>query len=414
MKIISSPSHIISYFLLFLMLMVSFSSRGENDTVNFTKEIRFRAHSTGQAEYTNDILQKISQASDKMRVYTSYNIKTSLEYSVESLNNNNKRIVIYINKPEISGDCRYKDFTLYSHLLPDIYTAKIQLANNNKSVNISKTLKISQTDDFPAVIIDTVILSTQTDYGDPFKIRNFDCSYSENKYQDFLNFTTDLEEYYKASEALTNAMSTIWSMHLENPATLVLDEFKLCDIESLLGEISISNFLTNKHIRRNDVNSLFVKYHIIKEEAIGLRIQFNNKISSLDYLFYEEAEIELRKGNISDAENLYKKVLNYNRFHVPALVGLGKIDVIKKNYDDALDRAYLILIEIYPSGEWLELAVEYSWLVYREILHKIDGLIEDQNYTEALKEVAKLHEFCNLKGPFRCDRQVFMKERKAR
>ncbi len=410
----SCYKYLLFFSLLIFFSKVSYSSQANVDSLHYSNAIEFRAHSSGQAVYTNDFLQKISEASGKMRVYTKYSYNIPVTSSVRSLENGKVKISISIDKANLSGDITYKDFSLEELLTPDVFVFKILLKNDYNQKAINFNLDVPEFNELSNYVFDTVISDFKKNSDLELKISSFEALYSKKRHDELMTYTKLLEDYYNASETLDFIHNVILDINMDNPEKLILEEFKLCDLEAKLGEIAGSDFFSVEELRNNDVKSVFDKYKLLKNEAIEIRKEFNCQIPIIDQLLYQKAKDSLNAYRHEKARVLFKKALSYNRFHIPALAELGNIDLYHGDYDAALRRVKYIMKEIYPSGEWLDLALSHAMDVYGAKLEAIADLIEKQNYTEALEELNKVKEFCDDCYPFRCDRRVLMNERKAK
>ncbi len=381
------------------------------DSETFTKKITFRPNASGQAIYTNDFLQKISEASGKMRVYTSYNINTNVRKTVTKVNNTN-RIVVSIAAPSISGDYLFKDFSLENYLLPDIFSGIISVENENGKKIIQKSFRFENIEQFPLVILDTVLSTSNSNI--IIKIPSLEPSYSEKKYNRFMRFGNALRDYYNASDYFENLEPKIQKLESLKIESVIIDEFTLCEIESVLGEFGQKDFFNFPVIRQKDLNSVFFKYDYYGEKTRSLRRLYNQTISDIDKLYFDSGKENKSKGNRKLAKDNFKRAVNFNKYNVPALVELGKIYIDENKNDSAVFIAKHILKEIYPSGAWLNLALEYSAILYDTVCNKIDFFINENRYPEALSELSKLQHFCSDIQPFNCDDRVAQMLKRAR
>ncbi|MBS4013725.1 MAG: hypothetical protein KGZ97_08195 [Bacteroidetes bacterium] len=381
------------------------------DTETFTKEIAFRPNASGQAIFTNDFLQRISEASGKMRVYTSYGIKTNIRKTVTNVNNTN-RIIICVSAPVISGDYNYKDFSLENYLMPDIYSGIITVENGSGKRIIHKSFRVENVEQFPLVILDTVVLNNNNNI--IVKIPSLEPSYSEKSYHRFMRFANALHDYYNASEYFDRIESLIHKLENSKIESMIIDEFNLCEIESVLGDVNQKDFFNFLIIKQKDVNSVFSKYEYYNEKITSLRAFYNQSISDIDKLFYVAGVENYLRGNRKAAKDNFKKAVNFNKFNVPALIELGKIHIDENKSDSALFVAKHILKDIYPSGEWLNMAINYSSIIYDSVCNRINFFIAENRYPDALSELMKLQEFCSDIYPFHCDDRVAQMQKRAR
>jgi hypothetical protein len=384
------------------------------DNSTFIKEVNFRANASGQAVLTNEFLQKISEASGKMRVYTSYKINSTIVTTISKANTNSNRVIISLQRPLISGDSYYKDFSLQDNLVPDIFSGIISIDNGNGKRIYHAVFRKENVDSYPLIILDTIFSNNNSNANLNVRLTNLDPSYSEKKYLDFIRYANALEEYYNAMKFLNYVEEEIIALGELKLESVILDEFKLCDIESVMGEIAYQDFFNFQIIKRNDIAGVIDKYGYLKESVLQLRNNFNSTISAIDMLFLIEGLTYLEKSNHSKAKNNFQKALNYNRFNVPAIIEIGKLDLLENDTKKALAEAKYILKEIAPSGDWMQLALDFTSVVYDSICGKTVSFINENKYLEALAEVKILESFCEDSFPYKCDERIIQMNKDIR
>ncbi len=375
----------------------------------FEKDIHFKPHPARQLVYTNEYLQKISEAAGKLRVYTTYRIKTNIYSSIVSINNEKIRIIITLQKPVIAGEKKYYDFSLKNHLIPDIYSGNIIVENNIRKRLFSYNFFIDDATSFPLTVIDTTVAVTDFDKEIKARIRSVEKEYSEKHYYGFMEYISMLDDYYEAVTSLKKSKEVLEKIYPYNLESLILDEFMLCEVESIIGDIDNKNFFTIESIAGNDVKNVLENFDKVREKTIDIRKKFNKAISSIDNRYYEMAKEEMDSGRVNNAAELLNRALRYNRFHVPSLIQAGKIELLNNNVDSALSLSNHILNNIYPAGEWLNKSLVYTQTVYDSAMVNISLLLNDERFPEAKRELDKLNSFCNISYPFECDERLIMK-----
>ena len=122
-------------------------------------------------------------------------------------------------------------------------------------------------------------------------------------------------------------------------------------------------------------------------------IQIANKIQSntnkdmsdiISHYYCELAELELdilKDGNLDKASKLAYKAFGYNRKSLRALILIGDISYVTKNYADALKR-YLLVYEKYPDN---------SYLVIKKIKNTYDNLNKKESFLDFIKSFSHLN-----------------------
>ena len=384
----------------------SFGRETYRDTISFVKEVSFSPNARGESIYTNEYLQKISEASGRLRVYTSYDVRTRISSVIVKVNEEKARVVVTLQKPRISGEFNYKDFSLQNVLKPDNFLGSILVENEVKKRLLSFPFHVRDVNRFPFVVLDTVISVHSNDQNLSLKINSLQQLYSEQHFNKFNSFIASLEDYYVAADNLQYAFRTIEQIQDYHVETLILDEFKLCDLENMIGETSNKRFFSVPAVQNNDIHNVIQGFRSISQKVKRIRNEYNLALSDIDKLYYQKGVEYFNDSIYAYAEDNLRRALIYNRFNIPVWAKLGETYLAQNDRDSALAISRHIFKDIYPSGEYLSLAIEYTSLVYEEVLQYIAGLIAVQRYPEAINELHKLREFCENPYPFDCDYRV--------
>tara|TARA_B100001769_G_C22086128_1_gene585511 strand:- start:648 stop:1844 length:1197 start_codon:yes stop_codon:yes gene_type:complete len=125
------------------------------------------------------------------------------------------------------------------------------------------------------------------------------------------------------------------------------------------------------------------------EKAIQIanKIQSNTNVDMSDIIchyYCELAELELnilKDDNLDKANKLATKAFGCNRNSLRALILIGDISYITKNYTDALKR-YLLVYEKYP---------ENSYLVLEKIKNTYDNLNKNDSFLDFIKSISHVN-----------------------
>ena len=122
-------------------------------------------------------------------------------------------------------------------------------------------------------------------------------------------------------------------------------------------------------------------------------IQIANKIQSntnedmsdiISHYYCELSELELntlQDENLDKARKLANKAFSYNKKSLRALILIGDILYVTKNYSDAL-RRYLLAYEKYPDS---------SYLVLKKIKNSYDNLNKNDNFLDFIKSFSHIN-----------------------
>ena len=184
--------------------------------------------------------------------------------------------------------------------------------------------------------------------------------------------------YYQSKQIAKakEKINAILSINAENENALVLKARIATDENDVITAENILKKVINKN-PKNDY-ALYIRAQVFQKlgwwekaiEAINLAIKYNP--DSKEYLS-EAVTYNFEDGNLSDAENLCKKLLEKDEKYIFAYIKLAEIYVKQKRFSDALENieeifkydintpvAYFMKAKIYAANKLYEQAVEFA------------------------------------------------------
>ena len=216
-----------------------------------------------------------------------------------------------------------------------------------------------------------------------------------------------LETYYEAGEKLKRAEELTDGLAADDPGTLLLEEFRLCEAEALLGDIRHAPFQQWLDLHQHDPENIFIDYERLLRELSLLRKDFNQAVSRIDELYYLQGEMITHSESPGDARDAYESALNYNPLHIPSHLALVKLDHQSGAKEAALERLGLIFDKGYPSGEWKQMAGLMADTVLDSFFRASSELIGEDRLTASLDNLEHVQLFCSrVKGNYPCPSEL--------
>lgn len=367
---------------------------GETDPVYFEQRFAFSTEQTTTARVTNDYLQMIARGSGKLRAYTAYHIGAEMAGKWEAVKPGKTRFYLEMRRFSFSGDFLYRDFGLESVLMPDLisFDLLVTRSRTNETVFQQHVSRIPLCTE--KMVSEAIDLPIVIDPGLQVQIRNVRLDYSPGAPASVANWLQALQEYYVAAELLEAARVLLQDLQTNDPTTLMLDEFRLCEAGHLLGKVRYASFHRWIDVEKHDPAQVYRDFKALSVQADSLREAFNEAISRIDEMFYEAAGAACGSGRPKEALGLYRQALVYNPFHVPSHLALVEHQTDSLQKVAALQRLGEVFGHMYPHpGERL-VATHLAGRLLELFYGDSEEFMSGERYLEALSLLEEVRLFC--------------------
>ncbi len=390
------------HFLLFSFLII-FALRlpvHAGKTIHITQEFAFNPYPDKHQLITHDILQTIARGSGKLRAYTSYQYRLGLHVIIDQTERDIKRVSVYIKDGHSWGDTRYRDFDLAHLLMPDLANITLEIVDKE-----GMSLHKKEWEGLDVGSIGERWLETEFRYsGDTDMLHisfpRYRFYYDHRSSHRFTRWREALSAYYEAGAQLSEVKALISGMDTCKVQSLLLEEFRLCRAERIMGEIRHASFHRVLLSGQNDPDSILPKFDHLYMQTALLRQAYNRSLAGIDSLYYLEGIRESENQSPAKAIEMFNAAISYNPFHIPSHLALARADLAGQNINQALHRLIPVFTIMNPTGD-----DKYRLeRVTREVLDNYfaitDSLRSDGRYTESLKLLQQVKEFCDHTHPY--------------
>ncbi len=389
--------------ILFLMLGGGYINAGEHGEPDFSKGFSFDPYPDSQGRIVNDILQTIAKGSGKLRVHTEYSFRGLLRAELSPIAADRHRAVITPDSIYVTGDVSYRDFSLARILIPDKASFLLEVldAEGEKVYgHFFEDVDITAAADHWAEVSFPYDGAT----GDlSVELSGYRFWYDDRMREHLEHWGVALETYYEAGEKLKRAEGLTEGLSADNPETLLLEEFRLCEAEAMLGNIRHAPFQQWLDLYQHDPENILRKSERLNRELSLLRRDFNQAVSRIDELYYERGEMIAHSESPDNARDAYESALDYNPLHIPSHLALVKLDMHAGEKETALERMGTVFDKGYPSGEWKEKALMLADTVLDSFFMASSELIFEDRLTASLDNLEHVELFCSrVKGNYPC------------
>ncbi len=385
---------IIAFFALSLLL--PFSAPQAREKISLTQHFSFSPYPDARQQKVNEILQILAEGSGKLRVSTSLSLEVELLVEFESRGKELTEAHVFIQHISVSGDTRYKDFSLSHLLLPDFADLELALMSADDQVLVRKSMqgiKVSISD-APWFSLPFEGWAAAVDLH--LEVKDFFFYFGELAFIRFERWGQGVEAYYDAREDLQKISMLLDGLYPVAAADIVTNEFRLCEAERLLGRISYGVFHHWLDLEAGDPLALIENLNILGSQAYTLRKSYNQYLQSLDSLLYREGMAMLKESSYAEVRPVFESVLNYNPFHIPSQLALVRADTSVQHFETALERLAQVHYQMFPSGIEKALMTSLADSLFGHFFTLADSLSDEGRHVQALHSLQHVVSYCQL------------------
>lgn len=347
------------------------------------------------AEAVNDLLLHIADGAGKLRVRTSFGVRIDLMMQMERMHRDSLLTRVVLEDVSISGDKHYKDFSLKKIMIPDAFSAQMYILDKQGDTVYHSIYQNQRIDlpvnDWPKHVFyfpgDISELSVAFDHVSMHHKAHMD--------ERLAQWRAALLSYYDASAYLDKIAGGIAGLAPDDPNTLLLDEFKLCEAEAIAGEFLHAPFHDWLDLAVYDPEDILNRFSKKQRETDKLRRSFNHAIANLDYLYYEEGKILVAEEGWTSAREAFAFAVHYNPFHVPSHLALSEADLRAGDLVYALDRLGHVMADMQPLNAYENASAQLADTLINLFFTHAGELIEADRLTSTLDTLDHVRAFCS-------------------
>lgn len=394
----------LALFLGLALLEVSPAFAQENPalTFPFKQNIVFEPYPDSGQKIINDLLQHIADGNNRLRSSVAYVLEGQISLRWDKGENGLPRISLSLKEVKVSGDTSYRGFSLEKVLLPDLVQFSLFIAEPGGKEVVRKAIS-----DLPVngrqVFFKQEIQAAHNQNGLIVTLERIKFGYSEAAYHRLDDWFGYLEAYYEAGRKLEGIGKELAKLDFSDPATLIMDEFSLCEAERELGSLSNKGFFKNLGPQAGDPERVFETYYIIAERTQSLRNEFNTRMVVVDSLLVERGLVLLAEGQTKAARERFESALVLNPFYVPAHLALAGLDLEGEQKNKAITRLGEVFALMNPQGEWRAASEAITDSVMARYFREAFNFNREGRFKESLDLLAPLEAFCEtVEGDYDC------------
>lgn len=375
----------------------------ETKTQSIRQSYSFSPYPGPGQDIVNTILGTLAQGQGRLRVYTSYELYLTLRMEFYEDAEDGVILHVFADKIDIEGNTSYKDFSLSHLLLPDKATFNVMVSDGDQGIVYSGEYAGMEAPEQGALWLEITF---------PYKggIRELEARlsdavfyYDDRTLERILLWDQSLQDYYTAPARLGTIRDLIRDMDPNDPENILIEEFRLCEAEALMGVISFEPFHHWLDLPNNDPLAFIPAYEALKSQIDSLRSAFNHSIVYIDSLFYHRGMTLSRAQSPAHGRPHFLSAITYNPFHIPAHLALAGEDRLLGNKEDALNRIESIMTLMRPDPVLRRETHLLADSVLEMFFDAARGMIAEERHTSALKILSHACSFCSsVEGHYPC------------
>ena len=360
-----------------------------------SQKVEFSRYDKGHYKNTNIILQKISRANGKLRVFTSYQINYGLDVNVKEVSKDSLIIQLYLNELSLQGDINYRDFVIDDMLVPSHLSLVISLDNENHFFEFNPEIPDSTTEKRTLLHSKPVNITINNDSVGDITFDEVFFYYDETALRNFKSREKAMHSYYEANEQIDFIAESLKELSFDKPERLITEGYSLCKAERMFWQIYHSPFRSMLNLEEKDPVKFKTRFEPLKDSVIYYRQLFNDYHSKLDELYYTKGLEKIENDNLQAALYNFKRAVIYNPAHIPSHFSMTEVYLKKEHVDSASSVIGKVILDLQPQGKYYDTTMVYIDKILDQYKVNIDSLITNERFTESLNVLDKAHEFFN-------------------
>jgi tetratricopeptide (TPR) repeat protein len=386
-------------FVLFFFVSVQAPAQ-EKDIKGVEQVFSFNPYPDAAGRISNELLQRISRASGKLRAYTSFTMQASLETILEQQANGSLQAGFSLKYVSFTGDIIYRDFSLEKILIPNRMQMKVSILDAAGKIIYDSLLTDVRLPANGGTFISLTLPRKVQSQAWGIKASDVRFYYTEKAFERFTGWFNALDQYYAAENQLQQVWKLIDGLSYSSVESVLLDEFTLCEAEGIYNRVKYSSFHNWLELKTSDPQEVLESLDELQKIIEPLRQGFNHSVSRIDSLYYQSAKCSLEKGDIQKARQHLSQALIYNPLHIPSHLSLARLDLQAGNKASALNRMANVHATMFPSGEIKIQSLELSEQLTGLLLEDAAELTWALKHLDALATLKHVEDFCQKTAGF--------------
>ena len=363
----------------------------------------FDPYPTQYTRLTNELLQRISQGSGRLRAYTRFTLEAALLTQIQRDGQAPPRAILKLQEVQFHGDVIYRDFSLEKILLPNRVNLDFTVSDAS-----GKTVFHHKEEGALVPANGGPLLTMELPAGLPvsglaIRVDNIRFYYSEEAFDRFEGWFDALESYYAAGDKITRAMELLDGLDYTRPGELLLDEFRLCEAEALHGTVKQAGFHYWIELDRSDPEQVIPRLHALQQAIAPLRAGFNRSVAAIDSLYFHAGMQQLDSGRVAPAREMLVRAVTYNPFHISSHLAIATIDLEQGQKEQAIQRMGNVLEKMYPSGGMRTQSLAVTSRLLDVFFTEARELTWALRFLDALQTLEPVEAFCRqVDGFYEC------------
>jgi hypothetical protein len=351
---------------------------------------------------TNYYIGEIARCAQKKIEFTQYNYSFKEVFRIIEDQANHYTATLEFEDFNCTGDVSYRGFSISDALVPDFGSTRFQVYGTQAAALVDQQIKAaalqpgySKLGAFP--FIDTnKIKSYKVQMSQP------EFSFDASSIDRFTAKLKLIDDYFLAGPLINGYFQKLRAIDFSNTDMIIVYDINLKEVEKDFDKLYQNDFPGKLHLSSKDPAKLLDKINLFSDTLFILRKQMNEKLSSLDKIYYNKGKDDLNHGKIAAAESDFERSVLYNSNFAPAHFELAKISYQRDSLFTASNTLAFILQKLNPDAALQKEILSFTDTVYKKMIAVGQEYVRTEKFNEAIELFEHCIKFCSDLPGYKC------------
>lgn len=356
------------------------------------------------SELPNYFVDEIAKALPKIRMYTKIYYQYHLETKIVK---KAAKYQVFLRVTDITrgGNFKYKGFD-FSHLVaPEQIEQKLKIddLSSNKTYYIKVRLGFYAQDSIWAPIKALNGVITFRVSAHPVGVKFI---YGPHQKEKFQQAVKDIDTYYDDDLKLEAIKKRFLAINFDEVDVVALRNVDLKYIEKDLQKIQPQRYSESLNLQSYDPIRLLPRYDSLVNMVHQKRTIMNQRMGSLDAVYYRQGKEDLAAGDEKAALELFHNAIKANPYFSPAIYEIALVDFRNERYIDCFANLQHMLNDLKPDNATKKQSIKLAYQNYDTLIHICHKLNSEEKYNQSIDILYKVKMFCDSTQYIECDERL--------
>ncbi len=360
-------------------------------------------NSDANSRITNYFIDEIALSNQKKAEFTKFIFTGTQICRIVETQQGNFAASFELTDVTNTGDVNYKSFSIADMLIPSncSFTFKV-FGSQANPISVQSLLKLSVQKGYNKL---ADFSFTDTSQAKKFRIELLDLqfNYDSLAISRFSKRLKLIDDYFLSETWIQQYMNQVKSIDFSNTDMIIVYDIRLKDLEKASEELYNLDFAGKLQLGSHDPIQFIEKYNNFSDTLLLMRNQMNEKLSTLDRIYYDKGMLEIQRKETIKGEAYFKKSILFNPRYAPSQLELAKIQFRRDSLIDASNKIAYILQKLNPEPAVQKQVMLYADTVYTKMIAVGNEYVRTEKFNEAVELFEQCTKFCTDLPAYTCN-----------